>query len=1102
MKEHRILLAFLVMILTLLSCQNDPAFYNNGKFILHDSEKTGIRFKNVIHDLKRHNALTYETFYSGGGVAIGDLNNDGLNDVYLGGNQVGDALYINKGDFNFEEVTLQSGIINDGTWSTGITMVDINKDGWLDIYICKSLYDEKPQLRKNKLYINQQNGKFIDQAAKYGLDDIWRTQEACFFDYDNDSDLDVVLINQPPNPGPLSPLKGGDYRLPELGIRFLENKNGKFIDQTNEVGLAHSGYALSASITDFNNDGWLDMYIAHDYNSPDKLYLNSGNKSFEDNTNRSCKQISFFSMGTDAADINNDGFEDFIVADMVASDPYRNKANMGGMNPKSFWKVVNNGGNYQYMYNSLQLNVGTENNISYFSNISQFAGLSKTDWSWSPLIADFDNDGFKDVFISNGIKRDLRFTDGVSEIKNEISKIKSQNKISQKELLEYSDPIKLLKNLPSSKLTNFIFKNKDGMRFSNKVLDWGVDQNSFSNGSAIGDLDNDGDLDLIVNNVDDFPFIYENKISNFNSLRIEIKESAIVNTDINGVKVNVYSDGIQLSNIGKTNQGFYSCSEKIVHFGLGKKNRIDSVLIYWDNKSYSKITDVVLNEINTIYKSECKLKPRQLKENNKLTPIKNLASDLNLKVKHESNVFDDFSKQVLLPYQISKTHQPFVIGDFDGDNREDILLAHSIASPPKLILQNGNAFQNGISLEIGEKQSIANDIIAADFDEDGDLDAYVSCGGNKFENGDNKYNNYFLINKGNGSFDFKPDNLLSVSTNKSCSFDFDSDGDLDILVSSKFIPGNYPHPADLYLLENLSSKGLIEFKNISDKFDFQNLGLINDILVEDINGDNQKDIVLAGEWMPITIFKNENNDFKKDIIPNSIGWWMSVSAIDFNKDGLKDLLIGNLGNNAKYKSNAKDAFYTYFEDFDNNGQSDIILAYGKDNKEFPVRGRSCSSEQIPSLKNKFPSYHQFASNDLVGIYGTKLNESTKIKVDMFSSALLKNLGDFSFEIQEFPEKLQLSAIKDIIDLGDQNFLSVGNMNYMEIETPKIDGSYGSVFQINNEGNIEVTRPNVSSLLSGQIDAIHSIKKDNHEFLIYIPIDDSLKVFNKSTFKLE
>ena len=1097
--EYKLLILVLLFAFLGISCNEDKSYYSNGSFLMHSASDIGIDFKNTLHELKRHNALTYETFYSGGGVAIGDVNNDGLKDIYFSGNQVADALYLNKGNWQFEDVTLKSGILNDGSWSTGVTMVDINQDGWLDIYVCKSLYDEKPDLRKNKCYINQGNGKFIDQAAQLGLDDVWRTQEACFFDYDNDSDLDVLMVNQPPNPGPLSPLKGGDYRLNELGVRFLENDNGKYVDQTEKVGMAHAGYALSASITDFNNDGWLDLYIAHDYNSPDKLYINSGKKSFINSTDESCKQISFFSMGTDAADINNDGLEDFVVADMVASDPYRNKANMGGMDPSSFWKVVEDGGNYQYMYNALQINTGTQKSIPLFSNISQIAGVSKTDWSWSPLIADFNNDGQKDVFISNGIKRDLRFTDGVAKINDILNRVKKQHNIGQAEILDYVDAKKLLENLPSSKLKNYIFKNLDGVNFKEVMTDWGLDQVSFSNGSAVGDLDNDGDLDLVVNNVDDLPFIYENKISNNNYLRLEVYDSAADSVLMHGVKASVFVDGDILTSTMKTNHGFYSCSENTLHFGLGQKTKVDSILIFWDNNDYSVMDNIKINDLNRIYKTNCKLERRSTFENQKLSPIQNKAHALNLSVSQEPNFFDDYTKQVLLPYQLSARDVPFAITDLNNDKKQDILFGNLTNGNCSIHFQSDNSFNDENEVRLLNNHAASSHLVQGDFDSDGDLDIYVSCGGNRYENGHNAYRNYFLLNDGNGEMKYVLDTSLKTpkSTSVVESLDFDSDGDLDLLLTSKYIPGQYPKSTNVHFLRNDSENGQVKFVDISEEMNLESVGLVNDIIVTDIDNDGDDDVFMVGEWMPVTVLENTGTGFNKNTIANTVGWWMTAAPLDFNGDGRKDFLVGNLGDNAKYKHNDKYGFSTYYDDFDQNGKSDIVLAYEKSNQEFPVRGRSCSSEQLPDLKEKFPSYHQFASNDLLGIYGEQLSHSNKIEIDDFSSVLLENKGKMQFDVLPLPTQLQLSTIKTFYPLSENRFLCAGNMNFMEIETPKIDASNGVIFTIDDNGVCHIEVENVSSHLGGQIESIQSIMINEQKHIIYLPVGDTLKVIEES-----
>lgn len=1101
MKNFIHIAIFSAILLAFLGCENDSRVQIMG-FEKMPVERTGISFKNNIIDLKKHNALTYETFYSGGGVALGDINNDGLLDIYFSGNQVADALYLNKGNWEFEDITLKAGIRNDGSWSTGVTMTDVNGDGWLDVYVCKSLYDEKPDLRKNKLYINLKDGTFIEQASAFGLDDIWRTQEACFFDYDNDGDLDVLMVNQPPNPGPLSPLKGVDYRMNQLGIRFLVNNGNTFTDRTEEVGLSHAGYALSASIADFNNDGWLDFYLAHDYNSPDKLFINRGGKEFMNTIDESCQQISFFSMGTDVSDFDNNGMMDFMVADMVAADPYRNKANMGGMNPSAFWKVVNEGGHYQYMYNSLQKNVLIDEKATpYFSNISQIAGVSKTDWSWSPLFADFNNDGLEDIYITNGIKRDLRFTDGLAIIKNRIRHLLSNENITQKNLLDSIDAVKQLKSLPSSKLNNYFFINKNGTKFQDYTENWNLDIPSFSNGSAVGDLDNDGDLDLVVSNIDDYPFVFKNELSSQYFLRVNPKLNRVQNTNLIGVNVYVYTNGKSLLRNSKTNKGFYSSSETTIHFGLGNHQNIDSVLIFWDSEYYSKFTDLELNKTHNIYKSESKLLSRSKSEKFKTVNLENKASHFDLNVSHKDDGYNDYKRQVLLPYEIGDNPLPIKVVDLNGDKKEDFIVGNEDGKKPLIFFQNENGKFDKQELHIKRQHAECTDIIANDFDGDNDLDLYFSIGGTGYDNGDKKFKNYFLINNYPKGFSYLEDNFITnpMSTKSVASLDINNDGKSDLVVSSKSIPGKYPQPTPLNVLVNKSDDDKIHFENasVSDDNLLKEVGLVNEIKIADLDKDGDDDMVVIGEWMPITLFYNNNGRFEKTIVPHSVGWWMTCTLLDADNDGYLDLLIGNLGDNAKYKSDTKNKFATYYDDFDNNGQNDIVLTYEKDDKEFPVRGRSCSSEQIPDIGNKIPSYHEFASLDITGIYGEeKLANSQKFEINEFSSVLVLNKKGKDFELKPLPINCQLSAVKTIQLINDNTYLLAGNQKNMEIETPMIDASYGQIITVNEKNSVEIIKEAIDPLFSGQIHSIDEISIDNTPYLIFLPLHGDLILVKK------
>ena len=1100
--HYRIVIALLLLTLLNASCKQEKAEQINEQvsFTSKSPADAGISFENTLTELPRKNPLVYETFYNGGGIAIGDINNDGLVDVYFGGNQVKDQLYLNKGDWKFEEVSDQVGILDRGGWSSGISMIDINADGWLDIYVCKTLYDESPELRSNELYINKGDGTFEEQGASYGLADYWRTQEANFFDYDMDGDLDVLLVNQPPNPGLLSPLKGQDWRAPDLGCRFLENQKGKFVDKTEEVGLAHSGYALSSSVADFNNDGWADIYIAHDYDSPDRLYINQRNKTYKNTTNESMKHISFFSMGTDAADINNDGWIDLMAVDMVAADHYRNKANMGGMNPEAFWQVVDDGGHYQYMYNTLQLNYGLDASAQlHFGDIAQMTGMSSTDWSWSPLIADFNNDGEKDIFISNGIKRDLRFTDALNKIKTELKRVfkEGKGKINQKNIWDHVDMIAMLELMPSTPLQNYLFENQGELHFENQASVAGLTQKGFSSGSAYGDLDNDGDLDLIVSNIGAAPYLYENNAnqSGNNYLQVELKSS--MPTAI-GSRVEIYYDGKMQTAETTVSRGFYSTSQQILHFGLGKADKIDSLFVYWPGRRKERFEVKGINQRISLERSR----------NYQFAPdkhyqkfAKNQASTLNLDIQHIENEYNDFERQVLLPHKLSELGPCIKVGDLNGDEREDLFVGASVGQASQIYLQtaNGTFEQKPISAFIKDKKHEDIDAVIFDFDQDGDQDVYVVSGGNEYEENNEYYSDRLYINDGKGNFvsvqSALPD--LRASGGAVAEGDFDGDGDTDLFIGNRHRPGSYPFAASSYLLVNqLKETGQLIFVDKSKELapELNEIGMVTTAQWTDYDADKDLDLILSGEWMPITILENEKgqltNASSKLGLEDTRGWWFSVQSTDLNEDGYSDFLLGNLGENYKYKITDEESFAIYFGDYNQNGSSDIILSHGMGEQEFPIRGRSCSSEQMPEIKKKFVDYHSFANADLKQIYGNQLDSTLRYEVDQFSSMLLINRGGEGFDFQKLPSAAQVSSIQDFIVLEDEEgkpqILGAGNFHGAEIETPRSDAGVG--LWMNWDGNKLDLHPAALSgwVMDGQVKCLEKIAIDGELYILGLP----------------
>ncbi|MCW3092607.1 MAG: repeat protein [Ferruginibacter sp.] len=1046
---------------------------------------SGIHFNNVITETDSINPMNVVNIYNGGGVGIGDFNNDGLQDIYLTGNMVPSKLYLNKGNFKFDDITDKAGAEGAGRWARGVSVVDINNDGLMDIYICNTIYKDSLR-RRNILYVNQGIDKeqvphFKNMAAEYGLDIHEQSTMADFFDYDNDGDLDMYLTVNEASSGNknmfgksmnniLNADKGSKGRL------YQNNSDASahhpiFSDVSKQAGMVYDGFGHGATVADINRDGWKDIYVSNDFLSENILYINNHNGTFTNRSKEYFKHTSFNSMGQDIIDINNDGLEDVVELDMNPQDNYRKKM----MLPPNNYNTIQNfelfHSQYQYLRNTLQLNQGPrilENDSigsPVFSEIAFMSGMAQTDWSWTPLIVDFDNDGYRDMIVTNGFPKDVTDHDFISY---------------RQETANLESPLQMMDKIPVVKLANYAFKNMDGVSFNDVTKNWGLSTTSFSNGAAYADLDNDGDMDMIVNNIGDEAFLYKNTLRSKSDTSGHFLQVKCIGDKMNiggiGAWIDIYYNGTKHQAYENTPyRGYLSTYQNIAHFGLGKTTMLDSVVIKWPGNQQQTIKNVKADQVLKVSFADAKEAYSWQPSKLTVSPLfKEVTESAGISYAYRDEDFIDFNIQNTLPHKLSEYCPALAAGDVDMNGFDDIIVAGNTYNPPTVLLQQPDGkFVQKIS-SINDDKNLHNSkdegILLFDANGDGNPDLYVAGGGFKYDHNSANYQDKLYINDGKGNFTKIEGALPQNYTSKLCvrAMDFNNDGKLDLFVSGRVDAWNYPKPVSSFIFRNDSDNGTIKFTDVTSEVapDLVNIGMVCDALFTDFDNDNRVDLILAGEWMPVTFLQNVNGRFKNVTANSGInskpGWFNSIVAGDFRHTGRTDYIIGNVGLNTLYQASDQYPVFITAKDFDNNGGYEAIPSLflpGQEGRlqEFPAFGRDEVVDRLPAYKKRYNNYSKFAKATMEEIFPPDKREGAiRLKANMLQSCFLQNDGGGKFTMIPLPKAAQVSTLNgmladDFDGDGNLDVLINGNDFGTEVSIGRYDALNGLLLKGNGGG---------------------------------------------------